>query len=1020
LSEGIEQRTLIGRVREVARLEAALEGLGATPADGRTIVIGGEAGIGKSRLVAALVEIARERGAAVLVGACLPSPTGSVPYAPFVEALRGLTRSTEPGRLAGLLGPARDEIGRLFPEIAHPIAAPPGRAMAPRPDASEADRSGQGRLFEAILTVLERLGRDTPIVLVIEDVQWADVGTRSLITFLSRNLREQPALMLLTVRTDDADPIGPIGPTVRLLAELERQRWVERIELGPLGRSEVASLLRGIGGDQMSTARVTDDVLARSGGNPFFVEQLAATGASEQGDRRLPPGLRDVLIGRLGALPETTRLVLRGAAAAGRRVDEELLAEVLGLSVPAVADALRPAVANGVLVDAQPVGGGYAFHHALLAEVAYGELLHGERDRLHAGFGHELERRGEIGGMPVTPAELAHHWVAARERDRAIPALLRAGQAAEDVFAFAEAGAHYERALDLIGTRNDPPGTSIDRSEILRRAAECAVLTGSYARAIELGQQAIIAAELADIADGQADPTRLGLLHDRLRWFLWESGDRVAADAAVTEALRLIPTDPPSAARARALGQAAGLRLFGGDAVGARTVATEAVEVARAAQAVSEEAFGLGVLGWAEALTGEVDRGIDTYRRGLAIAERLGGAEGIALGHANLAALLDRVGRTEASLAAGREGYAIAQRLGVARTYGGGLLGHAAKALFDLGRWDEAAAAADEGLELDPVGGAAVWLHINRARVDTNQGRFEDAADHLHRAEALMTGGTGHDRYRAPLWAAIAELAAWRHDLHTVRAVTASAHQGVDRTAPLDPAIGWLGWHALRAEADAAVAARARQDGAAIREVDRQVAPIADLLDSVGEAALGDTRRTALAGMCRGELDRIRATSDADTWDRTAAAWDDAGRPAPAAYARFRSADARITSRGDRASAVAHLRDAHVAAHQLRATPLRTEIERLARHARIDLDRPDDVAGDAAEGRLGLTEREAEVIRYVAAGRSNQQIADALFITRKTASVHVSNILGKLGVANRVEAAAVAQRLGLADDPGDR
>ena len=158
-------------------------------------------------------------------------------------------------------------------------------------------------------------------------------------------------------------------------------------------------------------------------------------------------------------------------------------------------------------------------------------------------------------------------------------------------------------------------------------------------------------------------------------------------------------------------------------------MAEEAIDVARAAHALSEEALGLGILGWAEAVTGDVERGIATYREGLAIAERLGGVEGIALGHANLAALLDRVGRTEDSLAAGREGYAITQRLGVARTYGGALLGHVAKGLFDLGRWDEAAAAADEGLELDPVGAAAIWLHVNRARVDTNQGRFAEAAD---------------------------------------------------------------------------------------------------------------------------------------------------------------------------------------------------------------------------------------------------------------------------------------------------
>jgi DNA-binding CsgD family transcriptional regulator/tetratricopeptide (TPR) repeat protein len=1013
LHEGIDQGKLIGRARELAQSKAALDGLVATPPAGRTIVIGGEAGIGKSRLAGAVIDLAVERDYAALIGACLPTGSGSVPYAPFVEALRELTRSVEPGRLAGLLGPAREEIGRLLPEIGRPAA--PGRATPVDP--IEADRAGQGRLFEAVLTILERLAREQPIVLAIEDVQWADVGTRSLITFLSRNLRRQPVLLLLTVRTDDLDPLLP---TVRMLAELERQPWVERIELGPLGRSDVASLLRAIAVDGSPSAGTTDDVLARSGGNPFFIEQLAASGLRDMADRRLPPGLRDVLADRLGALPDRTRQVLRGASVAGRRVDEELLATVLGLTVPEVADALRPAVAHGVLVEADPTGGGYAFHHALLAEVAYRELLHGERDRLHAAFGQELERRGEIGGVPVTAAELAHHWALARDRDRAIPSLLRAGHAAETVYAFAEAGVHYERALDLLAADDDPSGMAIDRSEVLQRAAECAVLTGSYARAVELGQQAIIAAELAAVADGQPDPIRLGLLHDRLRWFQWESGDRLAADAAVADALTVIPVDPPSAARARALGQAAGLRLFGGDVVGARSLASEAVGVAHATHAISEEAFGLGVLGWAEALSGEVDRGIDTYRRGLAMAERLGGPEGIALGHANLAALLDRVGRTEESMAAARDGFVVAQRLGVVRTYGCGLLGHVAKALFDLGRWEEAAAAADEGLELDPVGGAAVWLLVNRARVDSNQGRFEAAADRLHRAEALMAARTGPDRYLASLWAATAELAAWRGDLATVRAVSAAAQRGLDQSAPLDPAAGWLGWHALRAEADAAVVARGRQDVAALREAEQRVAPIADLVKEAVGASGGDARATALAGMCRGELDRIRATAEPDTWDRAADAWDAAGRPAPAAYARFRSADAWLAARGDRIPAVARLRDAHAVAAELGALPLLTEIERLARHARIELASADRTEGDTARDPLGLTEREAEVIRHVAAGRSNQQIADALFITRKTASVHVSNILGKLGVSNRVEAAAVAQRLGLRDDPIER
>jgi DNA-binding CsgD family transcriptional regulator/tetratricopeptide (TPR) repeat protein len=1010
LVAGIEPGEFVGRGRELAQLEVAFGGTVADPPVGQTIVIGGEAGIGKTRLVGALADSVSARGATVLIGACLPTGSGMVPYAPFVEALRDLIRTLEPGGLVGLLGPARGEISRIFPELRT-------RAMPPRPDAFEADRAGQGRLFEAVLTVLERRGRDGPILLAIEDIQWADAGTRSLITFLSRNLRSQPTLMVLTVRTDDLERSVP---TVRLLAELERNAWVERIELGPLERSDVAVLLARSGG-RTPIPEATDAVLARSGGNPFFVEQLAAAAAGDPTRRPLPPSLRDVLVDRLADLPDATRRVLPAAAAAGRRVDDELLAAVLQMPVSAIADALRPAVAHGVLVDAEATGGGgggYAFRHALLAEVAYGELLHGERERIHAKFGGELERRGELGGVPVTSAELAFHWVAARDHERAIPALIRAGQAAESVYAFAEARDHYERALLMWDVEDDRRDMILDRPAVLQRAAECAVLTGSYARAIELGRQAIMAAEVADLVEGRPDPARLGLLHDRMRWFLWESGDREAAEAAVAEALNLIPPDPPSAARARALAQAAGLRLFRGDATTARAMAQEAIDVARAAHASSEEALGRGILGWAEAVTGQVARGIATYREGLAIAERLGGAEGIALGHANLAALLDRVGRTQESLEAAREGYAIARRLGVARTYGGDLIGHVAKALFDLGRWDEAAAAADEGLELDPVGAAAIWLHVNRARVDTNQGRFLEAGDHLRRADSLAASGTGPDRYRGPLASATAELAVWQGQLDTVRAIADAALASVDTTAPVDPAMGWLAWHVLRAEADGATAARARHDDAALDESEQRVARITDVLvggDDVG--AGGDSRRAALAGLCRGEIGRLRGDPSVAGWDRTAAAWEAIGRPAPAAYARFRAAEALLASHGDRATAAAALREAHAATARLGASPLGREIEQLARHARIDM--PDAAVlegGDAGE-RLGLTDREAEVIRLVAAGRSNQEIADTLFITRKTASVHVSNIIGKLGVANRVEVAAVAHRLGIEGPP---
>ena len=1014
-----DRGTLIGRHVEEARLEAALDA--AITGRGATVIVGGEAGIGKSRLLSQVADAARTRGATVLGGACLPAGSGAIPYAPFVEALRGLTRSVEPARLAALLGPARNEIARLLPEVAPRANEAPTRL--------EYDRTGQTRLFEAVLGVIERQARPGPVVLIIEDIHWADHGTRGLLGFLSRNLRDAAVVVLVSLRTGE---LARGDPVLAYIAELERDAWVMRLDLQGLDRGDVATLLRGLFGASPQAFPV-DEVMERTAGNPFFVEQLAASIQTRGAGHDLSPELRDVLAARLSGLPDDTQRLLRAASAAGRRVDEDLLAAVLAVPAQSVADALRPAISQGILVaqghgDDDP--GGYAFRHALLAEVANDELLHGERDRLHASFGAELERRGEVGGVPVTPAELAYHWVAARDRARAVPALVAAGIAAERVYAFPEARRHYERALELWDAKPlSSHAAGMDKVAVMQRAAECSVLTGAYARAVELGRAAIAAVEktgqAAAAGEGaQADPNRLGSLHERLRWFLWEAGDHDAARAAVEEALRLIPPEPPTAARTRVLAQAAGLHLLGGDPTTAATVAREAIRMAQAVGAISEEALALGILGWAEAVTGDVDLGIATFRRGVGIAERLGGVEGIALGHANLAALLDRLGRTQESLEAARDGFALAQRLGVPRTYGGVLLGHVAKALFDLGRWDEAAAAADQGLELDPVGRSAVWLHLNRARVDTNQGRFGAAAEHLREAQD-MDAAAGHDgSYRAALLAVAAELAAWQGQLPAVRAVVDEAIASVADDRPVDPGLAWVAWHALRAEADAAAAARLRPERADSHDVEQHVQPIAErLLRIGGRVPTTDRRGAALAGLCRAELDRIGGRPDPAGLRRTAAAWDELGRPAPAAYARYRAAEAILGTSGDRHEAAATLREAHQAAARLGADPLRTDIERLARHARIELAPTAATtrafASQGSADPMGLTEREREVIRLVADGRSNQEIADTLFITRKTASVHVSNILGKLGVANRVEAAAVAHRLGLAAESGD-
>ena len=603
-------------------------------------------------------------------------------------------------------------------------------------------------------------------------------------------------------------------------------------------------------------------------------------------------------------------------------------------------------------------------------------------------------------------------------------------RAAERSFAFADAGRQYERAIEL-WDRIDPATLTdgTDRIAILERAAECAILIGEYAHAVELGQTAIAALE----ADPEHDPVRLGRLLDRQRWYLWEAGDLPAATAAVEEALRLLPSTPPSAERARALAQAAGLHLLRGDLVEAARLAEEGLRLARAAGAQGEEALALGVLSWCTAVLGDVDRGVAMFREAIAVAERLDGTEGVAIGYTNLAGLLDRVGRTEESLAAATEGFEIVQRLGVARTYGGVLLGHAAKALFDLGRWEEAIDAVDRGLALDPIGSPSVWLHINRARLDTNQGRFAAAGVHLASAQTLAGVVGSVDDYRAALLAGQVELARAEGRLDDVRRVADAAAASLRADRPLDPALGWLAAHVLRAEADAAEDGRARRDQAAVDTSTGRGAMIGAMLDRAAAMpiATSDGRRAAIDGLCRAELARLAGHHDAAGWRDVADRWEALGRPYPAAYAWYRHAEAILATRGPRTDAERALRVAAGSCRRLEAAPLAAEIARLARQARIALDEAGaEVEGagapvvaaaapaDEALARYGLTEREVEVLRLVAEGRSNQQIGDALFISRKTASVHVSNILGKLGVGSRIEAAAVAHRLGLAGDAG--
>jgi predicted ATPase len=412
--------------------------------------VGGEAGIGKTRLVAELTSRCARDGTRVLVGGCVPVGDGALPYAPIVEALRALLADLGASAVRDLVGPSWPELARLLPAL----GAPDRIGLS--------DQAAQARLFELVLGLLGRLGEQTPLVLVVEDLHWADRSTRDLLAFLARNLRRERILVVVTYRNDEPGQ-QRLGP---FLAELDRAGRVERIELARLNQIQTRAQLVGIL-QAVPAAELVDAVFARSEGNPFFTEELLAV--MRAGSGALPATVRDLLRGRVEVLPELAQQVLEVVAVAGRPVSHRLLAAVAGLTDRQLDGALREAVASQLLVTV-PGEDGYDVRHALLREVIDADLLPGERARLHADYARALTNQPELADAApaVAAAELAVHWDAAGEPAQALPARIQAGVGAERAHAVAEAARHFQRALalwDRVPVPGRPAG--LDRVDLL-------------------------------------------------------------------------------------------------------------------------------------------------------------------------------------------------------------------------------------------------------------------------------------------------------------------------------------------------------------------------------------------------------------------------------------------------------------------------------------------------------------------------------------------------------------------------
>jgi DNA-binding SARP family transcriptional activator len=402
---------IVGRAGELERLERALGS--AAAGRGSTALIAGPAGIGKTRLARELADRARSGGATVLTGRCIDLVGAGLPYLPLVEALRPLRGSPA---LEGL-----PELSRLIPGAGGPV-----------PGADRRAGDSQLHLFDEVLAVLDRLSRAAPVVLVLEDMHWADGSTLDLLAYLSHAVPDRRVLIVASWRREATQS----GDAV---ARLRRTGLVGVVELGPLPRNEL-QLLLARSAEAPVSAELIETVCARAEGNPFFAEELL--GAALRGEDSLPHVLRDVLMTDLGRLGGASMAIVRVAAAAGRAVPHRLLTAAVSVPEPETLEALRHAVDHAVLIPDQAAGT-YRFRHALIAEAAYATLLPGEREAVHERIARAL------GEMPASAGELAEHWIAAGRPVEALSASLQAARDAEAVSGLSEALRHLERVLEL-------------------------------------------------------------------------------------------------------------------------------------------------------------------------------------------------------------------------------------------------------------------------------------------------------------------------------------------------------------------------------------------------------------------------------------------------------------------------------------------------------------------------------------------------------------------------------------------
>jgi ATP/maltotriose-dependent transcriptional regulator MalT len=913
------------------------------------VLIEGEAGIGKTRLLREFqAQVAP--GADVHVGRCLDLGTARSAYGPLIGILRSIVERLGIAEARAAIGVGAEALRMLVPELGD--------------GAAQRERTSPDALRGAVITLIEAASERAPQVVVIEDIHWTDDSTLGMLSFLLRTLQSGRVLVVVTCRSDDVRRGDAVS---RFIAETTRARLIERLPLQRLDEESTRQLVEQLSEGALTEAAL-ERLMERAEGVPFFIEEVACCAAGP-----LPDSLRDMLLVRFDQLDDDARHVVSVASGAEGTLSHTLLSELAGLPDDRFDDAIRAAVRGGILaVDDDQ----YAFRHALLREAVHDDLLPGERARLHRAYAEALEMLAASLDR-CDRSSLAHHWRLAQVPDRALSASVKAMQEAKSRFAFASAARFGELALELWEQVPDAEtAVGLTHVQLMRQIGSILRNAGEAERALAVAERA-----LKEVDESTEPAEHARLLRDK-GLFLANLGLPGAMElflAALEIVDRAVDDDQLHATLLNGL---AGKYMLASMPREAIITATQALEIAIRAGDAREISVAHNLRGTCRTYLGQLDEAFADYREAALFAPRSNGGAELRY-HVNYSDMLALLGRHHEAYEVAAAGIVRARELGVERASGTLMVQNMVEPMLTLGDIDGATAR----LAAVPIGRPQVlndqYVVLTRIRVLAWQGKA-DEAERLREEWMPSLQRTGELERQA--WYRIVE-----NDI-ALAVARGQWTEALDRLVAMTSDEGFVLLHAYRLLLEsgwlvAQVRASGQPTGAAVAAIRRLWAELPSTVRDGGW-------ETMLDAMLDPTTDGLRAAIEASE-----------KRDVPAIMRGVTRLElARLLVHGgQRGEAQTVLADAATVAQEIGHVPLQKSIAGFGVASGI-------AAGHQTAGDLELTARERQVLDLVAEGLSNRQIGERLFISAKTASVHVSAILRKLGVATRTEAALTVAR----------